>query len=217
MKILSRLVSALLCVVALLTLLNACGVIAVGAVAGGASVLADRRTAAAQATDIGIQLEASAQLSNKFGNDAHINVSSFNQQVLLTGEVKTAAIKAQADADVKQIKNVRAVFDELIVGPNSSYTARANDAYLTSKIKAEMIFTNNLPSNSMDIVTEGANVYMLGILTAAEAASAKKIASSTNGVKAVYTFFDLISEADKERIDAANKNASAASTKPTPQ
>lgn len=217
MKILSRLVSTLLCVVAVLTLLNACGVIAVGAVAGGASVLADRRTAAAQATDIGIQLEAGAQLSNKFGNDAHINVSSFNQQVLLTGEVKTAAIKAQADADVKQIKNVRAVFDELIVGPNSSYTARANDAYLTSKIKAEMIFTNNLPSNSMDIVTEGANVYMLGILTAAEAASAKKIASSTNGVKAVYTFFDLISEADKERIDTANKNASAASTKPAPQ
>ena len=126
-------------------------------------------------------------------------------------------MKAQADADVKQIKNVRAVFDELIVGPNSSYTARANDAYLTSKIKAEMIFTNNLPSNSMDIVTEGTNVYMLGILTAAEAASAKKIASSTNGVKAVYTFFDLISEADKERIDTANKNASAASTKPTPQ
>ena len=217
MKILSRLVSALLCVVAALTLLNACGVIAVGAVAGGASVLADRRTAAAQATDIGIQLEAGAQLSNKFGNDAHINVSSFNQQVLLTGEVKTAAMKAQADADVKQIKNVRAVFDELIVGPNSSYTARANDAYLTSKIKAEMIFTNNLPSNSMDIVTEGTNVYMLGILTAAEAASAKKIASSTNGVKAVYTFFDLISEADKERIDTANKNASAASTKPAPQ
>jgi len=217
MKILSRLVSALLCVVALLTLLNACGVIVVGAVAGGASVLADRRTAAAQATDIGIQLEAGAQLSNKFGSDAHINVSSFNQQVLLTGEVKTAAIKAQADADVKQLKNVRAVFDELIVGPNSSYTARANDAYLTSKIKAEMIFTNNLPSNSMDIVTEGANVYMLGILTAAEAASAKKIASSTNGVKAVYTFFDLISEADKERIDTANKNASAASTKPAPQ
>ena len=217
MKILSRLVSALLCVVALLTLLNACGVIVVGAVAGGASVLADRRTAAAQATDIGIQLEAGAQLSNKFGSDAHINVSSFNQQVLLTGEVKTAAIKAQADADVKQLKNVRAVFDELIVGPNSSYTARANDAYLTSKIKAEMIFTNNLPSNSMDIVTEGTNVYMLGILTAAEAASAKKIASSTNGVKAVYTFFDLISEADKERIDTANKNASAASTKPAPQ
>jgi len=217
MKILSRLVSALLCVVALLTLLNACGVIVVGAVAGGASVLADRRTAAAQAIDIGIQLEAGAQLSNKFGSDAHINVSSFNQQVLLTGEVKTAAIKAQADADVKQLKNVRAVFDELIVGPNSSYTARANDAYLTSKIKAEMIFTNNLPSNSMDIVTEGANVYMLGILTAAEAASAKKIASSTNGVKAVYTFFDLISEADKERIDTANKNASAASTKPAPQ
>ena len=159
MKILSRLVSALLCVVALLTLLNACGVVAVGAVAGGASVLADRRTAAAQATDVGIQLEAGAQLSNKFGNDAHINVSSFNQQVLLTGEVKTAAMKAQADADVKQIKNVRAVFDELIVGPNSSYTARANDAYLTSKIKAEMIFTNNLPSNSMDIVTEGCLLY----------------------------------------------------------
>ncbi|MCE7504914.1 BON domain-containing protein [Polynucleobacter sp. IMCC30063] len=217
MKTLFRSVSALLCLLSLLGLLNACGVIAVGAVAGSASVLADRRTAAAQATDIGIQLEAGAQLSNKFGKDAHINVTSFNQQVLLTGEVKTAEMKSQAEADVKQLKNVRTVFNELTIGPISSYTARANDAYLTSKIKTEMIFTNNLPSNSMVIVTEGTNVYMLGILTAAEAASAKKIASSTNGVKAVYTFFDLISEADKERIDQANKNSAAAATKPAPQ
>jgi osmotically-inducible protein OsmY len=180
--------------------LSGCGVLAVGGVVAGASVLADRRSPAVQAIDKGIELEAGNALAKRFGDNAHINVTSFNQKVLLTGEVKDADIKGQAGTFVKAMKNARSVFNELIIGPNSTFTARANDSYLESKIKTQMIFTDKLPSNSMAIVAEGSSVYLMGILTQNEADLAKKIASNTNGVKEVYVYFDIISEEEKNQL-----------------
>ncbi|HBK43164.1 MULTISPECIES: BON domain-containing protein [unclassified Polynucleobacter] len=187
------------------SLLSGCGVLAVGGVVAGASVMADRRTPAVQAIDKGIELEAGNALAKRYGDDAHINVTSFNQKVLLTGEAKDADIKGQAGAYVKAMKNVRSVFNELIMGPNSSYTARANDTFLESKIKTQMIFTDKLPSNSMAIVAEGSSVYLMGILTQNEAAIAKKVASNADGVKEVYAYFDIISEAEKVRLEKQGK------------
>jgi osmotically-inducible protein OsmY len=176
--------------------LSSCAVVAVGGVTATATGLADRRSPGVQAIDKGIEWEASNALSKKFGDNAHINVTSFNQKALLTGEVKDAGIKGEAGAYVKAMKNVRSVFNELAIGPNSSYTSRANDSYLESKIKTQMIFTEKLPSNSMAIVVEGSSVYLLGILTQSEADLAKKITSDTNGVKDVYVYFDIISDAE---------------------
>jgi osmotically-inducible protein OsmY len=185
--------------------LSACGLLAVGGVVAGASVMADRRTPGVQAIDNGIEMEANAALSKKFGDNAHINVTSFNQKVLLTGEAKDADIKGEANAYVKAMKNARSVFNEIVIGPNSTYTARANDSYLESKIKTQMIFTDKLPSNSMSIVAEGTSVYLMGILTQNEADLAKKVASNTNGVKDVYVYFDIISEAEKNRLQKEGK------------
>ncbi|OIM98989.1 transporter [Polynucleobacter sp. QLW-P1DATA-2] len=185
--------------------LSACAVVAVGGVAAGAAVMADRRTPAVQAIDKGIELEAENALAKRFGDNAHINVTSFNQKVLLTGEVKDADIKGDAGAYVKAMKNARSVFNELVVGPNSNYTSRANDSYLESKIKTQMVFTDQLPSNSMVIVAEGGSVYLMGILTQSEADLAKKIASNTNGVKDVYVYFDIISEEEKVRLEKQGK------------
>ena len=189
----------------LTSLLSGCGVLAVGGVVAGASVMADRRTPAVQAIDKGIGLEVENALEKKFGDSAHINVTSFNQKVLLTGEAKDASIKEQAGAYAKANKNVRSVFNELIIGPNSTYTIRANDSYLESKIKAQMIFTDRLPSNSMAIVAEGSSIYLMGILTQQEAVIAKKVASNANGVKDVYAYFDIISEAEKSRLEKQGK------------
>jgi len=185
--------------------LSACAVVAVGGVVAGAAVMADRRTPAVLAIDKGIELEAENALAKRFGDNAHINVTSFNQKVLLTGEVKDADIKGEAGAYVNAMKNARSVFNELVVGPNSSYTSRANDSYLESKIKTQMVFTDKLPSNSMVIVAEGSSVYLMGILTQSEADLAKKIASNTNGVKDVYVYFDIISEEEKVRLEKQGK------------
>jgi osmotically-inducible protein OsmY len=185
--------------------LSSCAVVAVGGVAATATILADRRSPSVQAIDKGIDWEASGAFSKKFGDNAHINVTSFNQKVLLTGEVKDAGIKREAGTYVKAMKNARTVYNELIIGPNSSYTARANDSYLESKIKTQMIFTEKLPSNSMAIVAEGSSVYLMGILTQGEAELAKKITSNTNGVKDVYVYFDIISDAEKTRLEKEGK------------
>jgi len=189
----------------LTAVLSGCGVLAVGGVVAGASVMADRRTPAVQAIDKGIGLEVENALEKKFGDGAHINVTSFNQKVLLTGEAKDISTKEQAGAYAKANKNVRSVFNELIIGPNSTYTVRANDSYLESKIKAQMIFTDKLPSNSMVIIAEGSSIYLMGILTQHEAGVAKKIASNVNGVKDVYAYFDIISEAEKSRLEKQGK------------
>ncbi|MFZ4062325.1 MAG: BON domain-containing protein [Polynucleobacter sp.] len=185
--------------------LTSCAVVAVGGVAAGASVMADRRTPAVQAIDKGIGLELENALDKRFGDNAHINVTSFNQKVLLTGEVKDADIKEQAGTFAKANKNVRSVFNELVVGPNSTFTARANDSYLESKVKTQMIFTDKLPSNSMAIVAEGSSVYLMGILTQQEAEIAKKVTSNTSGVKDVYAYFDIISDAEKLRLEKQGK------------
>lgn len=186
-------------------LLSGCGILAVGAVTGTTTILADRRSPGVQAVDVGIQLEAGNQLIKRYGDNAHITVTSFNQKVLLTGEAKDADTKGGAGAYLKELKNVRSVFNEIVIGPNSTFTARANDTYLASRIKTQMIFTNNLPSNSMNIVVEAGNVYLLGILTKAESELAKKVASNTSGVKQVFVFFDIISEAEKMRLEKQGK------------
>ena len=187
------------------SVLSGCGVLAVGGVVAGTSVLADRRSPAVQAIDKGIELEAGNALAKRYGDDAHINITSFNQKVLLTGEVKDADIKGQAGAYVKAMKNARSVFNELVIGPNSTFTARASDSYLESKIKTQMIFTDKLPSNSMAIVAEGSSVYLMGILTQNEAAIAKKLTSNVDGVKDVYAYFDIISDAEKTRLEKQGK------------
>jgi osmotically-inducible protein OsmY len=197
--------SKLVVMLILTSFLSACGVLAVGGVAASASILADRRSASVQAIDKGIELESVNALAKRFGDNAHINVTSFNQKVLLTGEVKDADIKGEAGAYVKAMKNARSVYNELVIGPNSSYTARANDSYLESKIKTQMIFTEELPSNSMAIVAEGSSVYLMGILTQKEADIAKKVASNSSGVKEVFVYFDIISDAEKVRLEKQGK------------
>jgi osmotically-inducible protein OsmY len=187
------------------TLLSGCGILAVGAVTGTTTILADRRSPGVQAIDLGIQLEAGNYLAKRYGDNAHITVTSFNQKVLLTGEAKDVDIKDGAGTYVQSLKNVRSAFNEIVIGPNSTFTARASDTYLASRIKTQMIFTNDLPSNSMNIVVEAGNVYLMGILTKEEAERAKKVASNTSGVKQVFVFFDIISNAEKLRLEKQGK------------
>jgi hypothetical protein len=102
----------------------------------------------------------------------------------------------------------------VLIGPNSTYTARANDSYLESKIKTQMIFTQELPSNSMAIVAEGSSVYLMGILTQKEADIAKKVASNSSGVKEVFVYFDIISDAEKARLEKQGKAEESQPTGP---
>ena len=204
------------CLALIATQLSACGVFIVGGMVGGATILADRRTQAVQAIDLGIELEANSQLSRKFGDNAHIAVVSFNQKVLLVGEAKDQSIKNQASADVKAMKNVRSLFNEIIIGPNSTFGERASDSYLASSIKTQLVFSADIPSNSMKISVEGGRVYLMGMLSQQEADKAKQMVSKVNGVRQVIAFFDIISEAEKQRLEKEGKaSTSQPDTNPT--
>ena len=185
--------------------LSACAVVAVGAVAGSAAILIDRRTPAVQAIDLGIELQANNAILQKYNNDAHINVKSFNQKILITGEAKNNEIKSQITQYASSLKNGRAVYNEVLISPNSSYTSRALDSWMVSRIKTRMIFEKDLPSNSMSIVAESGRVYLMGILTANEAQKAKFIAADTSDVKEVFVYFDIISPAEKARLEQIGK------------
>lgn len=181
--------------------LTGCFPLVAGGMAGGALVIADRRNPGTQAIDRGIQLEAESFLIKKYGDNLHVNVSVFNRRVLLTGEVRTEQLKAEVAASVKSMKNVTDVFNELVAAPLSSLSARANDTYLTTRIKSVFVATEGVPSNSMKVVTEASKVYLMGIVTESEANRAVAIAREVPGVKQVTKVFDLISEADKRRLD----------------
>jgi osmotically-inducible protein OsmY len=183
--------------------LSGCLPLVAGGMAGGAMVVADRRNPGTQAIDRGIQLEAESFLTKKYGDNIHVNVSVFNRRVLLTGETRTEAIKVSVEADIKNMKNVSTIFNEMIAAPISGLSARANDSYLTTRIKGAFVATEGVPSNSMKVITEASKVYLMGIVTDAEANRAVEIARSVPGVKQVTKVFDLISEADKKRLDGA--------------
>ena len=183
--------------------LPGCFPLVAGGVASGALVIADRRNPGTQAIDRGIQLEAESFLTKKYGDNIHVNVSVFNRRVLLTGETRTDSIKLSVEADVKNMKNVTTVFNEMVPAPISGLSARANDSYLTTRIKGAFVATEGIPSNSMKVITEASKVYLMGIVTDAEANRAVEIARSVPGVKQVTKVFDLISEADKKRLDGA--------------
>ncbi len=183
------------------TALSGCFPLVAGGMAGGAMVIADRRNPGTQAIDRGIQLEAESFLIKNYGDNVHVNVTVFNRRVLLTGETRTEGLKLEVANKVKAMKNVADVYNELVAAPLSALSARANDSYLTTRIKGSMIAQEGIPSNSMRVVTEASKVYLMGIVTEAEAERAVNIARSVPGVKQVTKVFDLISEADKRRLD----------------
>ncbi|HEV7800793.1 MAG TPA: BON domain-containing protein, partial [Burkholderiales bacterium] len=160
------------------------------AAAGGYMLGEDRRPAAVMGDDQAIELKASNRLSEKYPN-AHISSTSFNRLVLLTGEVPDAAAKAEADRIVRGIDGVRGTYNELQVGPVSPLSARANDSYITSKVKGRFLDGRRFNPIHVKVVTDAGTVYLMGIVKKQEATDAAEIARTTSGVTRVVRLFEL--------------------------
>ena len=189
---------ALLALLALAPQLQGCVEMAV--VGAGAAALAsdDRRSLGAQTEDKEIDLRAGSRVSERFGDKVHINVTSYNRNVLLTGEAPDAAMKTQIERVIREIPNVRGVVNEIQVAGASSYTARANDSYLTSKVKARFIDNSGgFSANQVKVVTESGVVYLLGLVTRKEAEAAVEIARTTGGVQKVVRVFEYVEASTK--------------------
>ncbi len=183
-----------------LSLLAGCAPLIVGgAMVGGAMVAVDRRTAGAQFEDQAIELKAANRIGELRPN-AHVNVTSYNRMVLLTGEVGAEADRAALKAAVEAIENVRSVVDETAVMGNSSLTARTNDTVLSGKVKATLLDAGDLKSSAIKVVTERGTVYLMGRVVEREASQAAQLASRVGGVQKVVRVFKLLTEAELAAI-----------------
>ncbi len=157
-----------------------------------ATVLAavDRRTTGTQIEDEGIELRAVNRIGERFGDKLHVNVTSFNRNVLLTGEVTDAAVRSEIEKIVRSLPNVRGVTNESQVAGVSAYSARASDASITGKVKARFLDAGKFNAVHVKVVTEAGVVYLIGIVTEKEAADATEIARTTSGVRKVVKVFE---------------------------
>jgi osmotically-inducible protein OsmY len=170
--------------------------------AGGAGVTAltleDRRSVGAQTEDKEIDMRGESRVNERFGDKVHINVTSFNRNVLITGEAPDAATKAQIESIVRELTNVRGVVNEVQLAGVSSFTARGNDSYLTSKVKARFVDNGgDFSVINVKVVTESGVVYLLGLVTRKEAEAAVEIARTTGGVQKVVRVFEYIEPPEK--------------------
>ena len=158
----------------------------------GVAVSQDRRSGGMFVEDQNIELKSNRRISEIMGGNAHVNVTSFNRNVLLTGEVSSESARKEIEQAVKGVGHVRNVVNEIAVGPVSSFTSRSNDALITSKVKGRFMDGGKFQINHVKVITEDSVVYLLGIVNADEAGSAVDIARSTNGVRKVVKVFEYM-------------------------
>ncbi len=190
---------AAVAVVAVVASLSACVPLVVGGAVVGTFVMIDRRTSGTQLEDEGIEFRANNRIKEVMGEKGHINVTSYNRQVLLTGEVPTAQDRELVEKTVLAVDNVRTVVNELGVMPNSSLTQRSNDTLITGKVKASFVDAQDISLNAFKVVTERNTVFLMGRVTSRESARVTEITRGVGGVEKVVRVFEIISEDELAR------------------
>jgi len=190
-----RLLLALSIVTAAVTLQGCFPIAAVG-VGATALVVDDRRSTGFYIEDENIEWRARSVLLERF-KDTHVNVTSYNLGVLLTGEVADEKMKADVGDAIRKVANVKNVTNELAVGGKSSLTARSNDAFITTSVKARLLTAKGFSSNHVKIVTEANVVYLMGIVTKQEGDAATEVARTTSGVSRIVRVFEYVDKAPK--------------------
>ena len=171
--------------------LAGCAAAVVGAgAAAGYGIYEDRRSTGTQVDDQRIESRASDAIDQRFGWKVHVNITSYNRQVLITGEVPDAVSHAEVEKLVAAQPGVRAVSNELLIGPLSSLAARTGDTVITSNVKTRFLGAKNFNAVHVKVVTEAGVVFLMGMVTEVEANAATEIARTTDGVKKVVKVFE---------------------------
>jgi osmotically-inducible protein OsmY len=172
--------------------LSACFPLIVAGAAGGVVAAQDRRATAVLWNDQQIEMRVAERVGAKFGSASHVNVTSFNRNVLISGEVPDDATKAEVERLARETQDVKQVYNELAVMLPSSISARTADSALTTRIKARMLDGKRFSPVHVKVVSERNVVFLMGLVLRQEAAAAAEITSKTPGVEKVVTLFEYI-------------------------
>ena len=195
-----KLQKILLATVAGVSLLSGCAPLVVGGAVVGGMVAVDRRTSGTQLEDEAIELKVANAVGKELGDRVHLNVTSYNRRVLLTGEVRSEADRARATLLAQSQENIKDVVNDLTIGAPSSLTQRTKDAVITGQVKAAFLDAKDLQSNAVKVITERGVVYLMGRVTTREAQRATDIARGIGGVNKVVRVFEDISEDELKRL-----------------
>ena len=182
-------IAYLLLVVLISGLLQGCVPAAVGS---GAMMVQDRRTSGAYVEDLAIEAKAFDRIGKQFKDGVHINITSFNRNVLISGEVPTEVVKTEVGRLMTSIENVRNMNNELVVSGTTSLTSRSNDSMITSNVKLRFVNDPRFSANHVKVVTENGTVFLMGIVNRAEADASAEVASTTSGVQRVVKLFEYL-------------------------
>ena len=177
---------------ALALLLGGCAAAIVTGAGAGVMAAEDRRTVATMTEDESIELKTMQRVSEKVAGNVHLNVTSYNRMLLLTGEAPNDKARSDIERIAKSVENVRGVTNEITIGPPTSLGTRANDSYVTSKVKARFVDGGRFNALHVKVVTENETVFLLGLVKRQEAKDAIEIARTTEGVKKVVTVFEYL-------------------------
>jgi osmotically-inducible protein OsmY len=180
-----------------------------GAVVGGGLIATDRRTAGIQLEDEGIESRARTRV-RELATLGHVNITSFNRTVLLTGEVPGAAEKAAVEQAVAKVENVKAVVNELGIGPSSSLGSRSTDVFIAGKVKATLVDAKDVQANAYKVVVERAVVYLMGRVTEREATRGADLARAVSGVQKVVRVFEILTEQELAALGSGRAAPSSA-------
>lgn len=194
--------------------LSGCAPLLVGGAVGGALMATDRRTSGAQIDDEAIELRTAARLREALGDQVHINTTSYNRQVLLTGEVPSEAARQRAEQIAGSVDNVRGIVNELAVMPSTSLTQRSGDVLITGKVRASFVDAQDLQAQAFKVVTERGTVYLMGRVTQREADRATSIARGISGVNKVVRIFEPANAADLPQAAPAPATVAPAPAQP---
>ena len=177
---------------AVLATFSGCVPLVATGIGSAALMVDDRRTTGIYIEDESIENKALLRVDQKHSTNVHLNVTSFNRVVLLTGEAPTAEVRADIERIVRGIENVRNVQNEMAVAQPTTLMLRSNDTVLTSKIKARFVDANKFRANHVKVVTENSVVYLMGMVKRQEAQDSTEIARLTGGVHRVVRVFEFI-------------------------
>ena len=210
----SRLTLAAAALVATLPFLQGCvPAVIVGGAAAGVMTAHDRRSTGTQTDDETAEWKAMQSIPAQYKELTHANFTAYNRRLLITGEAPSEEAKSGIEAKVRMIDGLREVYNELGIGPASSLGSRSTDSFITSKVKARLVDTNQVSANHIKVVTERGIVYLMGIVSEREAKVAVAVARTTDGVRKVVNVMEVVSEDETRRID----NLTLGARNPPPQ
>ncbi|MFZ2162201.1 MAG: BON domain-containing protein [Sideroxyarcus sp.] len=166
-------------------------VVAAGVGAGMMMSSSDRRSAGAMVEDDTIESKSQKRIEEKYKDTAHASVTAYNRFALVTGTATSEAVKMDIERIVGAIPNVKGIANELVVG-NASVSSNTGDSRITGNVKMRFVKSPAFKADHVKVVTEGGVVYLMGLVTRAEADAASDIASTTANVQKVVRVFEYI-------------------------